>query len=118
MGILLFATGKVGHGQGRPFTENEKRVKGCGNVAVTNNKITVTGTAPAIGSTYLNGFLRLQGNNVIVAKNKGLLLTKTQPGSSLVINDKTRIKGKLYSAIKKEPAVKRNIYFTSDKAPN
>lgn len=115
--VLLFATGKVGHGQGRKFTEEEKQVKGCGNVTIIDNDITVTEEAPAVGVTYLNGYLRLEGNNIIKADKKAILLTKSQPGSSFTINDNTRIKSKLYGEIKNGPDVKKKFYYKSDIAP-
>lgn len=61
--ILLYSTGKVGHGQGRDFTEDEKMEKGSGNVIIRNN--TVDSKNPTVKSTYLKGYIEFESNNVL-----------------------------------------------------
>ncbi|NJB82698.1 hypothetical protein [Wenyingzhuangia aestuarii] len=67
-GILIFATGKVGHGQGRTFTLAEKKAKGSGNILIKNNTM-VTSKDAAVISTYLKGYIKFEGNNVFNAQN-------------------------------------------------
>ncbi len=116
MGVLVYSSDRFGHGQGRTFSLTEKSNRGSGNVTVSDNQITVTGTAPAIGVTYLNGALSLRGNNVIKANGKALSVARTKSGN-ITIEDQTSMKGKLYSAIKNLPTSQRNKYYTSDRLP-
>lgn len=114
--ILLFSTGKVGHGQGRNFTEAEKKAKGSGNVTITNNSIDAE--LDAVSVTYLNGYLTFKGNNIITSRKKALNVRKSNANTSLKIANETRMKGKLYLDIKKEPLkIKRDIYYVSDIKP-
>lgn len=114
--ILLFSTGKVGHGQGRNFTEAEKKAKGSGNVTITNNSIDAE--LDAVSVTYLNGYLTFKGNNIITSRKKALNVRKSNANTSLKIDNETRMKGKLYLDIKKEPLkIKRDIYYVSDIKP-
>ncbi|NIJ44711.1 hypothetical protein FHR24_001150 [Wenyingzhuangia heitensis] len=90
-GILIFATGKVGHGQGRTFTEAEKKLKGSGNVLVKNNTM-VTSQDQAVIATYLKGYLKFQGNNVFSATNGvSVQAKKSNPGAKVIFVDNSGV---------------------------
>ncbi|WP_010134952.1 right-handed parallel beta-helix repeat-containing protein [Ochrovirga pacifica] len=86
-GILIFATGKVGHGQGRTFTEEEKKLKGSGNVLIKNNTM-VTSDDQAVIATYLKGYLKFEGNNVFNANNGiSVQAKKSNTGAEVIFVD-------------------------------
>lgn len=118
IGILIFSSNKVGHGQGRTFTPAELATRGSGNILIRNNR--VEGAVLAVQSTFLNGFLTFEGDNRLTSRGRALAVIKsTQDNTTkLTINDQTRLKGQLYSAVKAIPVnLTRDLYYTSDIVP-
>ncbi|MGY6649585.1 right-handed parallel beta-helix repeat-containing protein [Wenyingzhuangia sp. IMCC45574] len=85
-GILVFSTGKVGHGQGRSFTEAEKKAKGSGNIIIKNNDITTRDIA--VTSAYLNGTITFEGNNTINTEvTKAVNIVNVNSGAKTILKD-------------------------------
>ncbi|WP_139958237.1 right-handed parallel beta-helix repeat-containing protein [Flavicella sediminum] len=114
-GILLFSTGKVGHGQGRKFSPAEKSAKGSGNTTIINNRIETDGDG--ISATYLNGYLKIKGNKIISTQKRALNVLnsyKKNSTPSLEIEDDVFMQGKQFKEIKLLSKEAQKIYFSSD----
>lgn len=66
--ILVYSTDKVGHGQGRAFTNEEKKAKGSGNVLIKDN--ITSSKNPCVIATYLQGYLKFEGQNTFSSTTK------------------------------------------------
>jgi len=116
-GITIYTTDRIGHGQGRRHTEEEKREKGSGNITIENNVINAKNHA--VESAYLNGFVKFIGNNKLYSEIGPAIRIRSNPGNvpSLQINDNTMLKDRTYLAVKDKNKVVQEIEYLSSDIP-